>query len=113
LATEESVMPTVVVRYRTKPERADENVQLVQNVFAELDEMQATGFAYASFRLEDGVSFVHVVVEEDGGGSVSLADVPAFQAFTAGIADRCDEQPVAMWATVIGSHRMSSAQKGF
>src|SRR2546422_108734 len=41
--------------------------------------MGATGFAYASFRLEDGVSFVHVVVEEDGEGSVSLADVPAFR----------------------------------
>ncbi|HEV3352085.1 MAG TPA: hypothetical protein VG076_04125 [Acidimicrobiales bacterium] len=100
-------MPTVVVRYRTKPERADENQELVQKVFAELDEMDATGFAYASFRLEDGVSFVHVVVEEPGGGgSVSLGDVAAFREFTADIADRCDEQPVAMGATVVGSHHM-------
>src|SRR5262245_55971377 len=100
-------MPTaVVVRYRTKPERADENQQLVEKVFAELDEMHATGFAYASFRLEDGVSFMHVVVEEDGAQSVSLADVPAFQQFLAGIADRCDEPPVASGATVVGAHRM-------
>jgi hypothetical protein len=105
-------MPTVVVRYRTKPERAEENVQLVQKVFAELDEMQATGFAYTSLRLDDGVSFVHVVVEEDGGGSVSLADVPAFQEFTAGIADRCEEQPVAMRATVVGAHRLFGADRG-
>ena len=99
-------MPTLVVRYRTKPERADENQRLVEKVFAELDEMDATGFAYASFRLEDGVSFVHVVVEEDGAGSVSLAEVPAFQEFQTGIADRCDEQPVARAATVVGAHRM-------
>jgi hypothetical protein len=99
-------MPTVVVRYKTKPERAEENRQLVENVFAELDGMGATGFAYASFRLEDGVSFVHVVVEEDGGGSVSLADVPAFRKFQAGIADRCEEQPVARQATLVGAHRM-------
>ena len=99
-------MPSVVVRYKTKPERADENQRLVEKVFAELDEMGATGFAYASFRLEDGVSFVHVVIEEEGDGSVSLADVPAFKQFTAGIADRCDEQPVAMGATVVGAHRM-------
>ena len=99
-------MPTVVVRYKTKPERADENQQLVEKVFAELDELGATGFAYASFRLEDGVSFVHVVVEEDGESSVSLADVPAFKPFTAGIADRCEEQPVALGATVVGAHRM-------
>src|SRR5207244_71575 len=73
-SSEEITMPTVVVRYRTKPERADENQQLVEKVFAELHEMNATGFGYASFRLEDGVSFVHVVVEEEGGGSVSLGD---------------------------------------
>jgi hypothetical protein len=103
-------MPTVVVRYRTKPERADENQRLVEKVFAELDEINATGFAYASFRLEDGTSFVHVVVEEDGPSSVSLNDVPAFQEFTAGIADRCDEQPVAMGATVVGAHRMLSGR---
>ena len=96
----------VIVRYRTKPERADENQQLVEKVFAELDELKATGFAYASFRLEDGVSFVHVVVEDDKPGSVSLNDVPAFQAFTADIADRCDEQPVPSGATVVGAHRM-------
>lgn len=105
-------MPNVVVRYRTKPECAEENQQLVEKVFAELDELQATGFAYASFRLEDGVSFVHVVVEEPGEASVSLADVPAFRQFQAGIADRCEEQPVAMGATVVGAHRMIVGDRG-
>ncbi|MGH9279797.1 MAG: hypothetical protein ACRD12_17075 [Acidimicrobiales bacterium] len=103
---EEAPVPIVVVRYKTKPERADENQQLIEKVFAELDAMGATGFGYASLRLEDGVSFVHVAVEEDTAGSVSLADVPAFQAFTAGIADRCDEPPVAMGATLVGAHRL-------
>jgi hypothetical protein len=99
-------MPNVVVRYRTKPERAEENRQLIENVFAQLDEMGATGFAYASFRLEDGVSFVHVLVEEDGGGPVALTDLPAFKEFVAGIAERCDEQPVTQQATVVGAHRL-------
>jgi hypothetical protein len=99
-------VPNVVVRYKTKPERADETQQLIEKVFAELQEMDATGFAYASFRLEDGVSFVHVMVEEDGQGSVSLADVPAFRQFQKGIADRCEEQPVATGAKVVGAHRI-------
>jgi hypothetical protein len=97
-------MPNVVVRYRTKPECADENQALIEKVFAELNSMDQTGFSYVSLRLADGVSFVHMVIEDDGGGIVSLADVPAFQAFTAGIAERCDEQPVAMGATVVGLH---------
>ncbi len=105
-------MPTLVVRYRTKPERADENQILVEKVFAELNELNATGFAYASLRLADGVSFVHVVVEEAGESSVSLADLPAFREFQAGIADRCEEQPVAMGATVVGAHRMFTGGGG-
>lgn len=99
-------MPNVVVRYKTKPDRVEENKRLIEKVFAELDEIGATGFGYASLQLENGVSFIHVVVEEDREGSVSLSDVPAFQAFTAGIAERCDEQPVAMRATVVGAHRL-------
>jgi hypothetical protein len=98
-------MPTVVVQYRTKPECADENQRLVEKVFAELSELDVSGFGYTSLRLEDGVSFVHVVVEEDGPGSHSLAELPAFQEFQAGIADRCEQQPVATIATVVGSHR--------
>ena len=38
-------MATIVVRYKTKPEHADENQQLVENVFAALNEMGDTGFA--------------------------------------------------------------------
>ena len=99
-------MRTVVVRYRTKPERADENQKLIEKVFAELAEIGDTGFSYTSLRLQDGVTFIHVVVEEDGGASVSLADLPAFKEFTAAIEDRCDEPPAPSGATVVGAHRI-------
>src|SRR5690349_10686494 len=81
-------MPNIVVRYRTKPEYAEENQKLIENVFAQLAAMDATGFAYTSLRLDDGVSFVHIVVEDDGPRSVSLTDLPAFREFQAGIAER-------------------------
>ena len=50
-------MRTVVVRYETKPERADENQRLVEKVYAELAERGPDNFRYITFRLEDGVSF--------------------------------------------------------
>jgi hypothetical protein len=50
----------VIVRYTTKPDRADENQVLIENVFGELDQHEPEGLRYASFRLADGVSFVHV-----------------------------------------------------
>src|SRR4051794_23767320 len=88
-------MTSTVVRYQAKPERADENQGLIEAVFAELEAQPRQGFTYQVFRLADGVSFVHVVIKHDVDQPESLQDVPAFQAFVADIADRCDVQPVA------------------
>jgi hypothetical protein len=103
---ETQTMTTTVVQYQAKPERADENQKLIEAVFADLEERAPEGFTYKVFRLEDGVSFVHVVVEHDGVDHPdSLQDVPAFQAFVADIADRCDIPPVVRGATVVGGFR--------
>jgi hypothetical protein len=92
-----------VVRYRTLPDRAEENQELIEAVFREIEEREPVGFSYRVFRLEDGVSFVHTVIEHDVENPDSLGDLPAFQAFTKDIADRCDEPPVATGATVVGT----------
>ena len=95
-----------VVQYRVKPERAEEHLRLIEAVFADLDQREPEGFTYKVFRLEDGVSFVHVVIEHDDVDQPdSLQEVPAFQAFVADIADRCDVPPLAMGATVVGGWR--------
>jgi hypothetical protein len=98
-------MNAIVVRYQAKPDRADENQKLIEAVFADLQQRQPEGFTYKAFRLDDGVSFVHVVVEHDVEHRDSLQDVPAFQAFVADIADRCEVQPAATPATVVGAYR--------
>ena len=101
-------MSVTVVRYRTKPERADENQALVEKVYAELDEQHPDGFRYATFRLDDGVTFVHVATVDTPDGHNPLADLPAFAAFQREVGDRCDEPPVAMPATVVGSYQLLS-----
>ena len=98
-------MKATVVRYQAKPQRADENQKLIEAVFAELEEREPNGFTYKVFRLEDCISFVHVVIEHDVDNPDSLQAVPAFQAFVADIADRCDVAPVAMGATIVGGYR--------
>jgi hypothetical protein len=98
-------MSTTVVRYQAKPERADENQRLIAAVFADLEARQPEGFTYKVFRLEDGVSFIHVVIEHDIDEPDSLQAVPAFQAFLGGIAERCDITPIATGATIVGGYR--------
>ena len=99
-------MTATVVQYRAKVDRADENQQLIDAVFRSLEESAPEGFTYRVFRLEDGVSFVHVAIEHDEVPDPdSLQDDPAFQAFVAGIGERCEVAPVARGATVVGEYR--------
>ena len=97
-------MPTIVVQYRCRSiEAADENQRLVEDVFRELDALGDTGFAYSSFRLDDAVSFLHVVVEHGEDGT-DLSSVPAFQRFTERIEDRIDGPALARRAQIVGMH---------
>jgi hypothetical protein len=97
-------MSMVVVRYRPKPDRADENQRLVEAVFAELAATDPGGIRYATLRLADG-TFVHIADLE--GDSNPLAATAAFPAFQQGIVERCDEGegPNPQPATVVGSYR--------
>ena len=97
-------MKTTVVRYQAKPERAAENQQLIEAVFAELDERKPEGFSYNAFRLDDGVTFIHVGVEQDDDNPGTLQAVPAFRAFVANVADRCDVPPQATGASIVGTY---------
>jgi hypothetical protein len=94
----------IVVQYRTRPEHADENAQLVEAVYAALDRDQPDGFRYATFRLEDE-TFVHVASLEPG-ASNPLDSLEEFAVFSGGVPDRCDEPPVARQATLVGSYRL-------
>ena len=97
-------MKTVVVTYKTKPERADENAELVESVFAELNQKDPGGIRYATFRLADGVSFVHVAETEDGADP--LAQTDAFSEFQREISERVAEGPNPQDATLVGSYRV-------
>ena len=51
------------------------------------------------------MSFIHVVIEHDIDHPDSLQALPAFRAFVADIAERCDVPPVASGATIVGCFR--------
>jgi hypothetical protein len=99
-------MKRTVIRYKTKPDMADRNSELVVAVFAELKTVQPEGLRYMSLRLEDD-TFIHVVETADDGAS-PLPTLAAFAEFQNGIRERCAEPPVAKGATVVGNYRMLS-----
>jgi hypothetical protein len=94
---------TVIVRYQARtPEAAEQNQSLVENVFTELAEQQPAGLRYASFRLADGRTFVHVAVVE--GSDNPLDSQAAFQEFQRNIRDRIVGPPEASEAILVGSY---------
>jgi hypothetical protein len=97
-------MKKLMVRYKVKPDRAGENQQFVEQVFAELQRTSPPGLRYATFKQKDGVSFIHVASIETANGENPLQQSPAFQAFQAGIKDRCAEQPVVTELDEVGSY---------
>ena len=97
-------MRRVMVRYSVKEGRAQANEELVRAVYRELHERVPEGFRYATFRLDDGVSFLHVAVLD--GDENPLTVSAAFAAFQSHIGDRLVEGPVQADATVVGSYRV-------
>jgi quinol monooxygenase YgiN len=99
-------MKRVMVRYTVKADRAAENERYVAAVFEQLRRERPPGLRYASFKLDDGVSFVHLVSHEGADGHDPLRELPAFKAFVAGIRDRCEEPPVSSVLEEVGSYRL-------
>ena len=49
-------MSKVMIRYKVKPERAQENEQLIRAVYEELQSTAPAGLRYATFRMDDAAS---------------------------------------------------------
>ena len=99
-------MTRLMVRYKVRLEESAANEHAIEAVFAQLWEQSLPGLRYASFKLDDGVSFVHIFAGEDDHDRETLRSLPAFKAFSAAVRDRCEEQPVVIQLNEVGSYRM-------
>jgi len=101
-------MPHVMVRYRVHPDRVAENEQLVRAVYDDLADSQPDGLHYATFKLPDGVTFIHVAQHDEPNPLFTSA---AFQRFQEGIKDRCHEPPAVTELDEVGSYRLFGAEQ--
>ena len=98
-------MKRTLVRYRTKPERAEENERLIGEVFQELQQKAPDGVRYLALKLDEG-TFLHFVMVESDDGTSPVTGLAAFQAFRSGIKERCIESPQSGDVTIVGNYRM-------
>jgi hypothetical protein len=100
----ESMMKRTLIRYKTRPELADKNAELIAAVFDELKVTAPEGVRYLSLRLDDN-TFVHLVETETDAAN-AIPGLAAFKAFQNGIRERCVEPPVFGDVTIVGNYRM-------
>ena len=101
-------MRRVIVRYRVKQDRLQENVDYIHKVYAELLSTGPAGLRYATFKAADSPTFYHIASVETENGENPLLKTRAFQSFSANVADRCDEPPVTTELEEIGSYNFFS-----
>jgi hypothetical protein len=92
------------VRYTVKDGRGDENQRLIEQVFGELAKDAPAGLKYSAFKLDDGVTFIHVVSHQSEDVRQRLRALPAFQNFLAGLKERCAVAPVTTPLSEVGSY---------
>jgi hypothetical protein len=93
----------VMIRYKLKREEAEREPELLRAVFEEIESVRPDDLRYASFRLEDGVSFVCFV--ETGGGPGPLQRLDVFRRYRAALGARCEEPPAMTELHGVGSYR--------
>jgi hypothetical protein len=99
-------MKTIMVRYRTSETHAQANEELIHAVFDELRSQTPNGIRYSSYRLADGVSFVHIATLETPEAN-PLVSLPSFKAFQAQLKDRCVDPPVVTELVAIDSYSVA------
>ena len=95
-------MRNVSIRYKVKSECVAENEALVRAMFDELAHDKPAQVRYGAYRLDDGVSFVHVISTAASEEESPLRKLASFKRFIADLKSRVDEAPVTTDTYVIG-----------
>ncbi len=98
-----------MIRYKIKREQLERELELLRAVYDELEETQPDGLRYASFQLEDEVSFVEFA-ETDSPGRFSKLE--AFRTYRAALDERCEESPVVTELHEVGAFPGAGGERG-
>ena len=102
-------MLRVMVKYTVKADRVEENERLVRAVFAGLKEIGDPGIRYATFKLEDGQTFVHMALYDSQEKQDIVSGSPAFAEFQKDLGDRCEVPLDVQVLTPVGAYNFPGA----
>jgi hypothetical protein len=99
-------MNGVKVQYTVKEEFVETNKANIRRVMADLREINNPNITYSAFLLDDGKSFVHLVMRVDDEAQKTVSELPSFQEFQRQLKESGPEAPPkAENLTLVGSSR--------
>ncbi len=90
----------VMIRYKVKRDQLERELDLLRGVYEELEATRPDGLRYASFQLEDEVSFVEFAETDEPG---RFSQLEAFRVYRSELDERCEEPPVVAELGQVGS----------
>jgi hypothetical protein len=97
---------TLMIRYKTKKDQAAANEALVHAVYDELRKTRPSGLKYGTFRLDDGVTFIHVANMKTPAAGDALTAMASFKAFQKDLKARCVEGPEPVTLAPVDSYEL-------
>lgn len=85
-------MKVVRVKYKVQDSFADTNAANIRRVMDALKANPIDGVTYFAYRLDDGVTFIHIVVTRDDAAQEKIPELNEFKAFQSALKE---SQPVS------------------
>jgi hypothetical protein len=97
-------MNGVKVQYTVKEEYVETNKANIRQIMTDLREINNPDIQYSAFLLDDGVTFVHLVLRVNDEAQKTVSELPSFQQFQRQLKESGPEAPPnAENLTLVGS----------
>jgi len=91
----------VLIRYTVRREELATHLEQVREVYADLERLRPDGLGYATYQLDDEVSFLEVLTGD--AGPEPLTASAAFRRFRSALDDRCQHKPELVEVHQVGA----------
>lgn len=95
----------VLINYRVRPDQVEPSLALLRDVYADLEARRPDGLRYATFQLDDGVTFLAYIESEGDAVAAPHHRLESFQRYRAGLEELCDRPPSVTVIREVGSYR--------
>ncbi|MEV0196766.1 hypothetical protein [Nonomuraea sp. NPDC050691] len=95
----------VMISYTVRPELIDHSLELLNQVYADLERTRPPRLRYETFRLEGTGRFMAVIESDGGPAEAAHHHLPSFQRYRAALNEICAHPPTVTYLEPAGTYR--------